>query len=704
MWFRIVRVLLVFLCLLYRPSSLHAFLPAGDPPVRADVFPVGYTPEGALEVGVHLQMDRGWHVYWENPGDAGMPVSIEWDLPDGYTAGPLEFPAPETFMSGGMTGFGYDSEVVLFSTIVAATADGRTEQFPEEVFPFEADVSWLACAESCIPGSARVRLQAGTPRDELLQKAATWKSLLPVEPSADALQLDRAVLEQVKDCMQVRLEFSGAEASGIEAFYPSPSLSGLDLGGLAAGPKHVVLPLTSADAPSAVSGVVITAGGAYEVESAIQLPASGPSGSWWSGVVPFLAMLGFSFVGGMLLNVMPCVLPVLGLKVFSLIGSPGEHGGQSGGKGRMLSLVFAAGVLFSFWVLALGVLVLKGMGEQIGWGFQFQSPVFITAIAVIVFAFSLNLFGVFEFDTPVISGKLGSLASHRGSIGAFVSGVLATTLATPCTAPFLGTALGFAFAQPPAVILLFFTVIAVGMALPYVVLAWHPAWLKFLPRPGKWMYVFKQVMGFILIAVVVWLASILASHGGSVLMLNLLILLFIIAVVLWIDGLLTGPGTPLRKQVLVWGISLAIVLFAFQQLGTAPAEQEPAGAVPSAGQRDVNGVMWLDYSPDLIERATAERQTLFIDFTADWCLTCKVMEASVLSNERVGRLLQSPSISAVRADWTTRNDNITALLQRFGRSGVPLFVIVPGGDIDQAVVLPEVITVDMLVTALEQVL
>jgi thiol:disulfide interchange protein len=702
----VVFSFLISVILQLLPFPAHAFLGGDTPsPVRAELFSAGQE-DGTLVVGLHLTMDDGWHVYWQNPGEAGMPVKINWELPEGYHAGPLAFPAPESFDGGGMTGYGYEGEVVLFSTIHHEAGPG-TDGFGEDLFPLRASVEWLACSDLCIPGSAELVLVSSRPDQERLPLVSHWRSRLPLQAPGDILAADGAVLEQQGNAFVIRLGFSGTEAGNIRAYYPLTPAGGIDFDGIRTGQGGVVIPLRGTEAPESLSGVVVTSEKAYHVEfPEVTVSPAGLSGNpqaagTWGAL---FSMLGLAFAGGMLLNVMPCVLPVLGLKVFSLIGPAGADTAHRHTSGRMLSLVFAGGVIFSFWVLAASVLVLKGMGEQIGWGFQFQSPAFIMFIAAVVFAFGLNLFGVFEFSAPVVSGKLGKAASHHDSFGAFVSGVLATTLATPCTAPFLGTALGFAFSQPPLLILLFFTVIAIGMSAPYVILAWHPAWLKFLPRPGEWMYRFKQVMGFILMAVVVWLASLLGTHGGAAAMVNLFLLLFIVAFIFWVIGLQTGPGTPTGKQFLVWIVSLAVTAGAYAQLMPESSPVSSPGNASSGTYIDTNGVEWKEFSPSLLEALSRERKTVFIDFTADWCLTCKVMEASVLSHQNIARLFEHPSIIPVRADWTSRNDDITSLLQKFGRSGVPLFVILPQGDVDRAVILPEVITVDMLENELNNVL
>ena len=703
---RWITVLFVSLFLFFFApfSSLQASIFDEQTHVSADLFVVENSPEKGLVAAVHMTMEPGWHVYWQNPGEAGMPVAIKWELPEGFKALPLEFPAPERFDAGGVTGFGYKDEVVLFSRIVPE--EGPTDRSVDRAtFPLKAKLSWLSCKEVCIPGSVSLSLYPDKVDAVLQELADTFVRRVPrsMESPDGGLAVERIGHGKSESGRYLEIVFAGPAATGLKDFFPLFPEKSFKLDGITLTDGRVRVPLLEDDLPEEIEGVVVTETASYVVRGMVDRQSETIAVSAVSGSL-FL-MLFFAFFGGMLLNVMPCVLPVLGLKVFSLIGPDTSESGRK--TGRIQSMVFAVGVLFSFWVLAGFVWILQGMGAQIGWGFQFQSPAFVMFIALVVFAFGLNLFGLFEFDAPVVSGRVGKAANRHGSFGAFVSGVLATTLATPCTAPFLGTALGFAFAQPSWVVFLFFTVIALGMAFPYVILAWHPSWLKFLPKPGHWMYIFKQLMGFVLVGVVVWLASILNAQTGGDGVLRLFILLLILSFALWFFGNIAGHGASFRKKFVTWSIGLLAVVGAFFFLmpdETAVKGNAGAGGTERSGNHvDTNGLVWLDFSPVLLETLIQEKKTIFLEFTADWCLTCKVLEASVLSNRSVSDALQRPGVAAVKADWTTRDDAITALLQRFGRSGVPLFVIIPEGDMERAIVLPEVVTVEMLLSALREI-
>lgn len=685
-------------------TPVHASFFGDQSHVSADLFVVENSTESGLLVSVHITMEPGWHVYWKNPGEAGMPVEIQWKLPEGFRAFPLEFPAPERFDSGGVTGYGYRDEVVLFSRIVPDT-NPEDLSVSSVYFPLEAELSWLSCKEVCVPGSATLTLKGEKASPGQLDLAAGFRDRLPVaiETGGEAFGVDSIALGEKDQKRYIEVIFSGRSAGSLKDFFPLSPEKGLELSAITTKGRSVIIPLSGEEVPETIRGVAVTGMGAYvfDADTAAIPEKNGVSSAF--GSLPL--MLVFAFFGGILLNIMPCVLPVLGLKVFSLIGTdPSEHGRNTG---RFLSLVFASGVLFSFWVLAGFVWGLQEMGASVGWGFQFQSPAFVLFIAAVVFGFSLNLFGLFEFATPVVSGEIDKVASHHDALGAFVSGVLATTLATPCTAPFLGTALGFAFAQPSWVVFLFFTVVAAGMAFPYVILAWNPAWLRFLPKPGHWMYVFKQLMGFVLVGVVIWLASILNTQAGGSGILRLFVLLLAVAFILWILGNLAGHGAPFKRQLLMWVAGLALLgaayVFLIPEAKTAGRDDVLSGVTEEfSGSVDKNGVFWQDFSPALLDSLMQEKKTVFLEFTADWCLTCKVLEASVLSNQSVGDVLRQPDVAAVRADWTTRDDAITSMLQRFGRSGVPLFVIIPKGDLEKARVLPEIVTVEMLLSGLKE--
>jgi len=366
-----------------------------------------------------------------------------------------------------------------------------------------------------------------------------------------------------------------------------------------------------------------------------------------------------------------------------------------------MGMSFAAGVLVSLWALAGGVIALRATGEQIGWGFQFQSPTFIVVISTVIFVFALNLFGVFEFRSPSVRSRW---LEQPGRVGAFFNGVLATTLATPCTAPFLGTAVGFAFAQPGRIVWLVFTAIAIGLALPYVVLAWNPQWLRFVPRPGMWMVRFKQAMGFLLLGALLWLLDVLGSQMGLEAVIWTGVFLLVVAVAVWMIGQV-GPQASRGRRWGTWGVAAALVLggyvWAFEKElrwreARALAAESPATA--TSGEE----IEWKPFSLADIERRVRRGETVFIDFTAEWCWNCKVNERTVLASEAVRRKMRELRVTAIRADWTNRNPEITRMLAKFGRSGVPFYVIFPAGRLTEPITLPELLTPGLVIRALEE--
>ena len=403
---------------------------------------------------------------------------------------------------------------------------------------------------------------------------------------------------------------------------------------------------------------------------------------------PLWFYIAFAALGGLILNLMPCVLPVISLKVLGFVNQAGEEAQRV----RQLGWAFCAGIMATFLVLALAVLLLKSSGEQIGWGFQFQYPGFVVAMSALVFALALSLFGVYEILLPGTS-SLGGLGGREGLTGSFLNGVLATILATPCTAPFLGTALGFAFAQPVAVVVAVFLAIGVGMALPYGVLAIEPAWIGRLPKPGPWLVRFKQLMGFLLMATVLWLLWVLGKQTGVEGVVWTGAFLLGLGLACWVWGQWGSFQHPNRSKRVARVAALGLVVGSYaifvHPLLTANPDQTTAPALD-----------WQPFSAARVEELVAGGQMVFIDFTAEWCWTCKVNEQAVLAQHVVREQFAALNVALVQADWTNRNPEITQFLRAFGRSGVPLYVIFPAGLIDQPLVLPEVITPAMVVEKL----
>ena len=680
---------------------------ADDHPVQAsflaDVDAVA--PGQSFRLGIELTMQEKWHTYWLFSGDAGLPIEVEWQLPAGIVAGPLQWPLPNKFEEQGeLVVYGYADEVLLMAEATApqALAVGDT-------LHLAAEVSWLVCRELCIPGGASLTLA--------LPVATVGK------PSARQAQFDRYAA-QVPGALDERIavELAGRgegevdlrlshEDKAFEQGEQAPDFYPLEADGFALSTRriaadHIVLsiePYGDAEVDTLRGVLVYGLDGQVQAGTlALDLRAAPRQGGGIlerdyraaSGEVArsLWVYIAFAVLGGLILNLMPCVLPVISLKVLGFVNQAGEETKRV----QQLGWAFCAGIVATFLALALAVLLVKSSGEQIGWGFQFQYPGFVVVMSALVFALALSLFGVYEILLPGTS-NLGGLDGREGLTGSFLNGVLATILATPCTAPFLGTALGFAFAQPALVVVAVFLAIGVGMALPYVVLALKPAWIERLPRPGPWMVRFKQLMGFLLMATVLWLLWVLGNQVG-------------VEGVVWTGAFLLGLGLACW----VWGQwgsfhhstrskRVARVAVLVLVVGSYAIFVHPLLAAEQtlAEQTTASELDWQPFSAAYVEELVAGGQMVFIDFTAEWCWTCKVNERAVLAQQVVRERFAALDVALVKADWTNRNPEITQLLRAFGRSGVPLYVIFPAGLIDQPLVLPEVITAEMVIEKLD---
>ncbi len=656
-------------------------------------------------IALRFQIAPEWHLYWKNPGDAGLAPKIKWTLPDGFSASDLLFPTPHKIATETAVDYGYDNELILLATIAPP-------KNPTRNFTIKADLTWLVCRESCIPGDASVELNTATLSDKDLVEASSLieqtRKKLPEPLSKRNVKLESATASAQGGKTVLTLRFIGDDANKITDFFPE-EISGfvVSYSEIKVGDGTVQFALTpmNKDAKlTEVKGLVMFGEKGYELSNEVKSaettsgllnqnfkPGGGESLSIW------LALL-FAFIGGVILNVMPCVLPVISLKVMGFV----EQAGSGASKSIQHGLMFAVGVLLSFWLLALVAVLLQQAGEQIGWGFQFQSPMFVVAMSVVMFVFGLNLVGVFEFSAPSVSGEVGQTLSRRDAVGSLMNGVLATTLATPCTAPFLGSALGFAFSQPPYVIFAIFTMVGLGLSTPYLILAAKPEWLKFIPKPGDWMIRFKQVMGFFLFATVVWLLSVMGGQLGAEGVVATLILLLGIGVACWVIGAFIDFSSSAQRKAIAWSVALAMAVGSYYLSFERYLNWRNIDAKAMTSAKKEGGIAWQEFSLAAIEESVASGKPVFIDFTADWCFTCKVTEQTVLETREVQEKIQSLGIVPVKADWTNRNDEITSLLKKFGRSGVPLYVVFPAGKLDEPIVLPEVITKELLIEALEK--
>jgi len=661
--------------------------------------------------GIVLQMDPGWHTYWRNPGASGIPTTVEWQLPSGVKAGPLEWPAPEKLPDDDLTTYIYKGQVVLLAplTLAAALPPGR--------LVIKAKVSWLECQTACLPGSASIEaalsLDAQTTPSEEARLLESCQAKLP-KPATTVAAYAAWEKPPSGDLRPLILEWTSASEAGEADFYPDASeqfevQSATERLPAAAGKVRLrkLVKKTSGDWPNQISGVLVqTSGSQRSAYEGTFSTASGPepriaAGAPVSSALPpsFWRMLFYAFVGGLILNIMPCVLPVIALKVLGFVG----QGRDEPGRVRALGLIYGLGVLASFLLLAGLVIGVKAAGHKAGWGMQFGSPQFLVGLTTLVTLIALNLFGLFEVSLGGrVLGAAGGLAARHGPAGAFFNGVLATVLATPCTAPFLGAALGFAFTQPPPVIVLVFLSVGVGLAAPYVVLSWNPGWLRFLPKPGPWMERFKIAMGFPMLGTAVWLFSLTPAFYGPRSW-WLLIFLVLVALAAWVYGQFVQraaarPGFGLATVLILLSGGYFYVVEGQLQWRSPIPETMAEGSLKESPE----GIDWQRWSPAAVGQARTAGHPVVVDFTADWCLTCQANKRFALEVPSVRAKLRALQAAAFLGDYTRFSTNITEELSRYGRAGVPLVLVYPKDPNGPPIVLPEALTPGIVLAALDR--
>ncbi|MDX2127964.1 MAG: protein-disulfide reductase DsbD family protein [Chloroherpetonaceae bacterium] len=703
-------ILTVILGISFCSIPVQSQMMKGKPLVTSELLLSSNDFSKPQRIAIHFKIEDGWHLYWKNPGDAGIPIEADWKLPEGFQVSHFEFPSPHKFVEAGIVAYGYEKEVLLFATLTPPNPSKSLNEI-------SVSLSWLVCKENCIPGDSTLNFIPTSLTAETLRKnkdlISKFESYLPLPFSESGLNLGEVNAIPKDGKLFVSFELKGDAAYKVEDFFPESFADfTLDYIGIKTENGKIsfaLRPNTETSTLTNLTGLIILQGKGYEFSSRVNL-SNRSGGSLLeqsfedtSNEEPLSlgwALL-FAFIGGVILNIMPCVLPVLSLKVLSMV----ENAGASREKSFRHGIFFTLGVLFSFWLLAGALLLLQSAGESVGWGFQFQSPGFVIIMLVVVFLFGLNLVGVFEFSAPAISGSASESLSRKDEMGAFANGVLATTLATPCTAPFLGTAVGFAFSQPGFVIFGVFTLVGLGLASPYLLLSAKPEWLRFVPKPGEWMNRFKQVMGFLLFATAVWLLSVLGAQLGSEGIIAACMLLLGISVSMWMIGSWVTYGTPSKTKFIVYAaaiiFSASSYYIAFESwLNWRALDQVSTSSAKT--QQSENSISWKPFTLATVESEVKNGKIVFIDFTAEWCFTCKVTEKTILETEPVRKAISALGIVPLRADWTNRNPEITSLLKKFKRSGVPLYVIFPAGKLNSPIVLPEVITQEMLLKAFDE--
>lgn len=676
----------------------------------------GVVPGQSVTVALRIEMEEGWHSYWKNPGASGEPTSIDWDLPGGIEAGSIQWPYPHKIPFGSLVSYGYSDEVFLLTEITAAE---RLE--PGQNVTLEGKAEWLICAEICLPAHSDVSLSL--PVTETPPEETDWASAIEASRADQPTTVAQWSVGAARadSSYALLLQSTGGQRPDLEgAYFYSSDRSVIDPG----APQPVrrngdtyVISLASSEyaqgAADRLRGALVAPEGEtwdsdgnvramkvdVPVDSTLSVAdAMGASAGSGGGLSLPWALL-FALVGGVLLNLMPCVFPVLSVKILGFAEEAGDQASM-----RRHGLLFATGVLVSMWILAGVLLVLRAAGSQIGWGFQLQSPVFVALMAILFFGIGLNLLGAFEFGGRIMSlgGRLQGAAPEEGNAGAFLTGVLATVVATPCTAPFMGAALGVALTLSPVGALLIFTALGAGMATPYVTLSMSPAFLDRLPEPGAWMETLKQAFSFPMFLAAIWLVWVFGQqtdNGGVAL---LLVGLLLIGIAAWIVNRWAAPTLSRTARLVTRSLAAVAVIGGVTAAVMGASSAPPTNESSTSKASTAVETEWTSYSPETVERLRAEGRPVFVDFTAAWCLTCQVNKKRVLSTDRIRKAFEKKDVALVRADWTNRDPEITKALQSHGRSGVPVYVIYRG-DGSEPQLLPEVLTENAVLSALNEI-
>lgn len=651
-------------------------------------------PGEPFTLGLKFTIDPTWHTYWINPGPAGMPTEVQLDLPEGFTSGPLQFPVPKRFVTDYGSdiieaGFGYEDSVIHPVTITPpsdlATGDPIT---------ITANATWLMCdPSSCVPGKATLTItlpvaeEAAKSDDdtiiafyeEKLPKNTDWplsfdltngKATITLEVPAEELPENAELhLHPYKNFIfdQLSVPEVTRESDSVTFVFDSnkhltavpETFEALLVAETETGKTGFRVTYGETEVPTVTEEVV-----ADQVEPvAASEPESLPFGGG------FLGILLAAFLGGMILNIMPCVFPVISLKVLSFVGQAGEDRK----KVFAHSLMFTLGVLIFFWILTAALLIVRATAGEVGWGEQLQQPAFVIGLIFVMILVALNLFGVFEVGTS-LTGVGGDLTNKSGYSGSFWSGALAVLLATPCTAPLMAPAITFALSQSAPVTILVFTSLGLGMAAPYFLFAAFPKLLDILPAPGAWMETFKQFMGFPMLAVAVWLTGVLSKQLSVSGLQWSLAAVVLLAMAGWVLGRYTGfdrqPSVRLKGRIAALLVFLASLGLAWD----SSKKRAPASSIDIV---------------DVIKSKQAEGKNVFVDFTAEWCVTCKVNERTTIKTEKVKTAFEENNVELVIADWTNQDPAITRLLKEHGRAGVPFYVLYPSDSSASPITLPD---------------
>lgn len=624
----------------------------------------------SFKAGVLLVAKPGWHTYWENPGDAGIATNFKWKLPDGVKAGGIEWPVPEVIREETLVVYGYHNTILLPVTI-DVPAD-----YSADSLPLNLQASWLICATICIPETA-----------DLSITLPVGKNAVASDQSAQFVQADARLPKPYEKTLQygvsddtlmiavpgnVRKTAFLPRAENVLDYTASPTVS--HEGG------QTILNFKRAkngDAPDTLTGYLTLDDKTVDITAKKGAPLSQGAASTIANL-PFLVTLIFALLGGLTLNLMPCVLPVLSLKALAIA----KKSSRQKHEVVLQAFAYTAGVLASFALIGGLLISLQQAGEVIGWGYQMQSPVFVGALTILLFSVGLNLAGMFE--VPVLFGNALQDTKEHHLRGSFLTGVLATAVATPCTAPFMATAVGATLSLSPVLALLVFLAIGVGLALPFLLIALFPALLKYLPKPGAWMMTFKQFLAFPMFASAIWLLWVLTMQVGASGLLVMLITLLLITFLVWIKGRCTDASIFCRS-------AIVILVFAALIQGLVTISKLPTGnALKSQHEA---------FSEERIETLRKQGKAVFVDATAAWCLTCQVNARVAIHTQASKEAFEDTNTVLMIADWTNRDENITRFLKRFGYNGVPLYVYFP--ITGEPVVLPQLLSESLIISTLK---
>jgi thiol:disulfide interchange protein/DsbC/DsbD-like thiol-disulfide interchange protein len=681
-------------------------LPDEKPKVVATLVPerAAVQPGGTITVALNEAIRKDWHTYWVNPGDSGAPTMIQWHLPPGWSASAIQWPYPKRLPVGPLMNFGYEDQVALLSDL-KAPADARVG----DSATLTADVMWLVCSDVCIPEETHLSLPLGIaaaapPPDG--KTAALFAAARAKIPHASPWPAVYDAGDKRFALLVESPELAGARPRNV-AFYPytdgyveaaSPQRAGTSAHGLvlesATGWK-----LASQDKRAKIGGlsgllVLTGADGRIDALNVEAKPGVVPAYSvtlTGGGNVGLLPALLFAFLGGLILNLMPCVFPVLSMKALALAA---KRGAPAAAKAS--ALAYGGGVLLSFLALAGVLLALRAGGSSLGWGFQLQQPVFVTALALLMFAVGLNLSGLYEIGGGRLANLGGSFARKEGGAGSFFTGVLAVIVATPCTAPFMGAAMGYALTENTGVALAVFAALGLGFAAPFMLLGLSPRALRLLPRPGAWMGVLRQGLAFPMYGAVIWLVWVLSLQSGSNGVLAALAAGLALAFGLWIYGKSQGASGSRRIAGLATAaVAVVAAVLLIPQVGTAAPP-----ALPGAAASQQGALAYEPFSAARLQDLREAGRPVFVNATAAWCITCLVNEKVALSGNGLARAFANHKVAALKADWTNQNPEITALLARNGRSGVPLYLYY-APNAEAPIVLPQLLTENTVIAAVE---